>query len=139
MDSFKTSFTLLTLVSHRVAIHTRHDTRLERRVLVGEVFNRKVANLFTPASTRRLITVFYIMESPKWRLNAEDLAKWGKNTVVFIAPVVLIYLSSVVSAINLDGFQVDDLKISQVVLGAMILYVANVGLDVFRKLVAEPK
>lgn len=77
-------------------------------------------------------------QSARWRLNNTDIKKWWKNSLIFIAPVALIYLTSVATAIGDLGFQVSDFKITSVVAGAMVLYVINVLLDVFRKLATPP-
>lgn len=77
-------------------------------------------------------------QSQKWRLNQTDLKKWGRNTLVFLAPVAVIYLGSVSNAIGDQGFQWSDFQINAVVGGAMTLYVINVLLDVFRKLATPP-
>ena len=72
-------------------------------------------------------------ESPRWSLNKEDIRKWGINALIFIAPVGIIYLSSVSGAIGDLGFTWSDFRITPTVAGAMTLYVINVLLDVFRK------
>jgi hypothetical protein len=76
------------------------------------------------------------MESERWKVNQEDVSKWLKNTLIFIAPVALIYLGSVSLQLE-DGLQATDFAINSAVAGAMTLYVVNVLLDFFRKLTAE--
>lgn len=72
--------------------------------------------------------------SPRWSLNALDMTKWGKNTIIFLAPVLIIYLASIIPSIQEDGLQVADFAITNTVSGAMALYVINVVLDILRKL-----
>jgi hypothetical protein len=75
--------------------------------------------------------------SPKWKLDFNDLDKWLTNAVVFMAPVVVIYLTFVAANINTEGFAWSDFKINDVVLGTMVLYVVNVVLDFMKKLVKD--
>ena len=67
------------------------------------------------------------------RLKLLDWNKWLNNTLVFLSPLITIYLVSVVAGIEGDGFQTTDLMPSSVVVGAMALYVLNTLLDFFRK------
>lgn len=62
------------------------------------------------------------------------MTKWGKNTLIFLAPVLIIYLASIIPSIQEDGLQVADFAISASVSGAMVLYVINVVIDILRKL-----
>lgn len=67
------------------------------------------------------------------RLKLLNWKKWGRNTVVFLSPLATIYLVSVIANVQGDGFQVSDFAPSEVVIGAMMLYVLNTALDFFRK------
>lgn len=78
------------------------------------------------------------MQSEKWTLNREDWQKWGRNTLVFLAPLGLIYLGSIVPDVQDAGLQASDFAISPMVAGAMVLYVINVATDFLKKLVAQP-
>ena len=70
----------------------------------------------------------------KARLDSERLAKWWKNTITFLAPVIIIYLTSVVSNIQTADFSLLDFVPSNFVLGSMTLYLVNVTLDYLKKL-----
>ena len=73
--------------------------------------------------------------SPKWSLNSIDWQRWIHNALVFISPVVLIYLVAVASVLQ-GGFSWAVFVPTQVVIGSMVLYVVNVLLDLFRKFAA---
>jgi len=74
------------------------------------------------------------MQSKKWTLNAEEVKKIGKNSLIFVSPVALIYLGFVLIAVNQNGFQVTDLIPSNESQTAMVLWMINTFIDVFRKL-----
>lgn len=66
------------------------------------------------------------------KLTRSKKQKWLKNTGIFLAPVVVIYL--VFTQTNLqDGFDWNDFAPTKEVVGAMCLYVVNVGMDYLRK------
>ena len=67
------------------------------------------------------------------KVSKLDWDKWIDNTLLFIRPLAVIYLGSVVVGINADGFQLSDFNPDTVVIGAMVLYVLNVLLDFFKK------
>lgn len=77
-------------------------------------------------------------ESAKWKLNAADVCKWGKNTLVFIAPLLLMYIASITPLIQ-DGLALADFRVSPLVAGGMVLYVLNVATDLLKKLSDGPK
>lgn len=77
--------------------------------------------------------------SEKWRLDWADMEKWTKNTMLFLVPVLVLYLGSVVANINLDGFSWSDFALNDVIVGSMVLYVLNTILDLLRKFTAAPK
>lgn len=74
------------------------------------------------------------MKSVKWTLNKEELAKITKNALIFISPVILIYLGFALVAVNTDGFQVQDLIPNAESVTAMALWTINTLIDIFRKL-----
>lgn len=74
------------------------------------------------------------MTSIKWTLNKEEIAKVAKNALIFISPVVLIYLGFALVAVNKDGFQVSDFVPTAEAMTAMVLWVINTLIDIFRKL-----
>jgi len=73
--------------------------------------------------------------SPAWRLNAADLKKWLTNMLVFLAPVVVIYLTSVLGNVQ-TGFSWSAFALNPATQGALVLYVLNAALDFFKKLSA---
>lgn len=75
-------------------------------------------------------------QSKAWRLNDEDINKIITNGLLFLGPLAIIYLTSVIAEINLDGFGWEDFIPTMPVIGAMVLYMLNVVLDFFRKLTA---
>lgn len=77
-------------------------------------------------------------QSPKWKLNVQDVKKWINNTLVFLAPVALIYLGVVASRLQ-DGIQGIDFVLTPEVQGMIALYIVNIALDFFRKLNKGPE
>jgi hypothetical protein len=71
------------------------------------------------------------------KLNEDKLKKFGKNTLLFLAPVLVIYLGAVIVEINQDGFSWNDFVPSILTQGAMVLYLLNVALDYLKKLQAS--
>jgi hypothetical protein len=77
------------------------------------------------------------MQSLKGEFNQADLEKWGHNLLVFLAPVFVIYLAAVAGKL-VGGFSFSAFVPTNLVDGAMALYVVNAGLDFFRKVQAGP-
>lgn len=71
--------------------------------------------------------------SSKFQLKEEDIKRVGKNALIFIAPVAIIYFASVVEAISKDGFTWNDFQPSMIAVGSILLYILNVLIDFFRK------
>jgi hypothetical protein len=67
-------------------------------------------------------------------LNSVNSTKFANNTLVFIRPVLLIYLGFVATNIGIEGFQPADLVPNAFIMGAIILYFVNVFTDYLRKL-----
>ena len=63
------------------------------------------------------------MESISGQLNKEELKKWAKNTLVFLAPAIVIFLVAIKS-----GASVQD------ALYPVYLWGLNVSIDFFKKL-----
>ncbi len=80
-----------------------------------------------------------VVVSKRFQIREEDLKRVGRNALIFFAPLAVIYLTSVATEIQKDGFSWEDFKPNLVVVGAMILYVINVLLDFFRKWASETK
>ncbi len=74
-----------------------------------------------------------MMVSKKWTLNSEETQKVIKNSVVFASPVALIYLGFVLSAVQKDGFQLNDLVPSSEAVTVIVLWVINTLIDGFKK------
>lgn len=77
-------------------------------------------------------------QSVAWKLNRTDLCRWGRNAIVFLAPLAVMYIGSVVTEVQRDGLTASDFAINSLVAGGMVLYVGNTLLDFFRKLMAGP-
>lgn len=71
-------------------------------------------------------------QSPKGKLNYEDVQRWLQNAKTFLAPLALIYLPFVSANLS-DGLNASDFRPNELVLGAMTLYVLNTLTDLFRK------
>ena len=72
-------------------------------------------------------------KSSAWRLNQEDVKKWGKNMLVFLAPLALVYLASIQNRINNGEVSIEIFKITPEIAGALILYLLNALTDLFKK------
>lgn len=63
--------------------------------------------------------------SQRFTLNKEDIIRWGKNTLIFLAPALIIFLTAIKS-----GADVKD------ALFLVYLWGLNVAIDLLRKFVA---
>jgi len=77
-------------------------------------------------------------QSSKWKLSTADIQKWGRNTLMFLAPVAIIYLGVVVTRLN-DGVSLSDFALNPELQGMIALYVVNVAYDFFKKLAKGPQ
>lgn len=70
------------------------------------------------------------------QLTKVNQNKWYHNTLVFLAPVGVIYLVAVVGVFsaNEGAFSVEAFIPNQFVVGAMTLYILNAALDYLRKI-----
>ena len=77
--------------------------------------------------------------SEAYSLAAADFQKWGRNLLLFLIPVILIYITFVIAAINDAGgtFSFSDLIPNAITVGAMVLYVLNGLTDLLRKFVPD--
>jgi hypothetical protein len=71
--------------------------------------------------------------SKKWNLNFEDVQKISKNATIFFSPVAIIYLTFLLTALK-DGFQTSDLVPNSEAVTAIVLWIVNTLIDIFRKL-----
>jgi hypothetical protein len=62
------------------------------------------------------------MQSNKWELNKQDILKWSNNVLIFLAPALVIFLTSVQNG--------TDIKSASYV---MVLWVINALIDLARK------
>jgi hypothetical protein len=62
-----------------------------------------------------------------------DWNKFAKNSLIFFAPLALIYLVFVTAGINADGVQLVDFVPSNEVISMAVLYIINVAIDFFKK------
>jgi hypothetical protein len=67
----------------------------------------------------------FMKPSARFTFNKADFLNWGKNTLIFLGPALLVLLASFQSAVP------SDYKY-----GALILFVLNIATDFLRKFVA---
>ncbi len=77
------------------------------------------------------------LTSVSGQLNMADIKKWLHNTLVFFAPVALIYIGFVITNVSSDGISWSDFIPNNATIGAFVLYILNVALDFFKKLIAD--
>ena len=65
-------------------------------------------------------------QSPKWRVNKADLKKWSSNTLIFLAPALVVLLASFKDVIPQEASW-----------GVIALFTVNVLTDFLRKLMKE--
>ncbi len=72
-------------------------------------------------------------------LTKTDQNKWFNNLLVFLAPLGVLYLSTVIGTISASttGFRIEDLIPNTFAQGGLILWVLNSILDYLRKLQAK--
>jgi hypothetical protein len=67
-------------------------------------------------------------------LTSLNTTKWVRNTLLFLRPVLLIYLGYVTTNLGIDGFDPSDFVPNAFVTGAMVLYLVNIATDYLQKL-----
>lgn len=72
----------------------------------------------------------------KFMLNKLLLEKWLINLQIFLAPLGILYLTTIIGVISADtgGFHLADLIPNPFAQGAIALWVLNTALDYLRKL-----
>ncbi len=65
-------------------------------------------------------------------LDTKDWNKWKSDTLYFLAVPATIYLTAVLGAIQ-DGFALVDFVPTTITIGAIVGYVLNTLLNLFRK------
>lgn len=70
------------------------------------------------------------------KLSAPQQGKWFRNLLVFIAPVIVMYLTTIVGVISTDGhvFSLKDFIPTTFAQGGIVLWFLNTALDYLRKL-----
>jgi len=71
------------------------------------------------------------------KLDQSKLKKFLNNTLLFLAPVLVIYLGAVIVLITQHGFSWDLFVPSTLTQGAMVLYLLNVSVDYLKKLKSQ--
>jgi hypothetical protein len=69
----------------------------------------------------------------KLRLTPKDFESWSKVAILFLAPVLLIYITYVINNMN-DGFNWSDFVPNLFVQGAMVAYFLNEAMAYLKKL-----
>ncbi len=70
------------------------------------------------------------------QLNAPLQKKWYENLLMFLRPVIVLYVGVVIGLITVNGgiFKVEYFIPNQITQGGIILYFLNAGLDYLNKL-----
>jgi len=76
------------------------------------------------------------MKNYRFELNNEELKKWFLDSMYFLAPLAIMYISFVQGNINNNGFQSSDFVPDDLVIGGMILYILNTAFNFFKKFVS---
>ena len=71
--------------------------------------------------------------SPTGKVNKNDLQKWVRNLLVFLIPLVVVYLLQLSGVLQNKALEIKDLIPSQATQGAIELYAVNAVLDLLRK------
>ncbi len=71
--------------------------------------------------------------STQFSLNKADFVQWGKNLLIFLVPVALIYVLSVIASVNTSFVSFASFIPNHVTVGAMTLYILNAVVDLLRK------
>lgn len=72
----------------------------------------------------------------KLQLNTIDQNKWFKNLQIFLAPVAILYVTTIIGVISQTGHTISlkDLIPNAFAIGGGALYILNSALDYFKKL-----
>ena len=76
--------------------------------------------------------------SKRFVLTREDMKSWLNTALLFLAPVLLIYITYVLQNMA-DGFTWSDFVPNMIVQGSMVAYVLNELLALIRKFLGENK
>jgi len=72
-------------------------------------------------------------------LKQPKLNKWIDNSLVFLAPLAILYLMTIQGRIQEGGISLSDFYLDEKMFGAMLLYLINVLLDFFKKYKSDNK
>lgn len=72
--------------------------------------------------------------SPPGKLNIQDLKNWSRNLLIFVGPVLIVYLLQLSGALQNGALTLKSLVPTAQTQGAIELYVVNGILDFLRKL-----
>lgn len=80
-------------------------------------------------------------QTEKFVMNTIDWRDWFHNAKLFLAPVIIMYLTGVTGILMTDGhvFSIEDLYITKFMQGGIVLYLLNSTLDWVRKWTREVK
>lgn len=75
------------------------------------------------------------MNPAHYKMTKTNWHDWFHNAKLFAAPVIIMYLTSVIGTISQDGhvFAVQDLYLTTFMQGGIVLYLFNSALDWVRK------
>lgn len=65
--------------------------------------------------------------------NRVDAQNWVHNFILFLSPLAIMYLVSVIAAFQSNSVALSNFVPNELLRGGMILYVLNAALDFFRK------
>lgn len=85
---------------------------------------------------KKLLSIQKIpMVSKRFDFNIADYQAWVKNALWFTAPVILIYLVSVMSVVTEPGhtMKLVDFAVSEMTKTAIVVWILNRAVDFFRR------
>ena len=79
--------------------------------------------------------------SPRGKVNREDLTRWVNNLLIFLAPVGILYTTSILGILQQPDHLISlkDFVPSKMVQGGMIVYVLSTIQDLLRKFMDSKK
>ena len=75
--------------------------------------------------------------SHRFQLRSEDWKRAFHNSLIFLLPLLAIYIAFVTNNIRTDGFAWSDFIPDLIVIGSLILYVLNVMMDLIKKFLTQ--
>ena len=74
-------------------------------------------------------------KSKPYRLNSADVKKWATNMGLFLVPLVLIYLNTLIERVNAGEVSIKLFELTPALRGALLLYLLNAVTDLLKKFV----